>query len=92
MREDDARERGIEFRHVDLPAADRRIIDMDAPAIEPFQHHEMIEIPVNDAWHGELVESRGLLAESLGHEPKAARRFQNICCLAAVPRHPASDP
>ena len=41
-------------------AADRRIIDMDAPpAIEPFQNHEMIEIPVNDAWHGELVESRG---------------------------------
>ena len=89
--EHDAGEREIEFGHVDPSPSDRRVVDVDAVALDAFQHHEMIEVPVDDARHRHFVQRRGLLAEALGDKTEAARRLDDVARLAAVARDPAGD-
>ncbi len=89
--EHDTGERKIQFRHVDAPPSDRRIVDVDAVANDALQHHEMIEVPVNDAGHRQFVQCRGLLAKTLGGEAETARRPDDVARLAAVARDPAGD-
>ena len=54
--EHDAGERKIEFGHVDPPASDARVVDVDAIAVDAFQHDEMVEVPVDDAGHRQFVQ------------------------------------
>ena len=90
-RQRDAGEREIELGHVGSPASDRRIVDVDVVAVDAFQHHEMVEVPVDDAGHRQFVQRRGLLAKTLGVEAEAARRPDDVARLAAVARDAAGD-
>ena len=69
----------------------RRIVDIDAAAVDRLQHHEMIEIPVDDAGHRQFVQRRRLLAEALGVEAEGARGLDDVAGLAAVARDAAGD-
>jgi hypothetical protein len=86
-----AGERQIEFDHVDSPAADRGIVDVDVATVDTFEHHEMIEVPVDDAGHRQFVQRRRFLAKPPGVEVKGARRPNDVARLAAVARDAASD-
>ena len=57
--------------------------------IEALQDNEMIEIPMDDAGHRQLVQHVGLLAKTLGREPEPMRRLYDIARLGAVSRYAA---
>ena len=67
------------------------IVDIDVAAVDPFQHHEMVEVPVDDAGHRQFVQRRRLLAETLGVEAEGARRPDDVAGLAAVARDAAGN-
>ncbi len=88
----DAGEREIEFRHVDPSPPDRGIVDIDAVAVDAFQHHEMVEVPVNDAGHLAFSCRRAwLLAKTLADRPKP-RRLDDVAGLAADPGAATASP
>ena len=90
-RKDNAGEREVEFDHVGSPAADRGVVDVDVAAVDAFQHHEMVEIPVDDAGHRQFVQRRGLLAKPPRVEAEGARGANDVARLAAVARDAAGD-
>ena len=80
--EHDAGEREIEFGHVDPPPPDRGIVDIDAVAVDAFQHHEMVEVPVNDAGHRQLrAASTGSLRKPLADRPKLRAALTMLLAL-----------
>ena len=83
-RQHDPGKRGIEFDEINIPPPDRRVVNISAPFIEPFEHHEVIEIPVQDAWHRQFVQRAGLFAKALGREPKPARRLKDVTRFCPV--------
>src|SRR6202171_213337 len=80
----DAREGAIEFRHADTAAAGRGVVDVGVPAADVLQHHEELEIPVDDAWHRELAECRRLDAIAPCDESIATRRADDGARLTSV--------
>ena len=90
-RQCDAGEGEIEFDHVGSPAADRGIVEVDVATVDTFQHHEMVEVPVDDARHRQFVQRRRLLAKPLGVEAEGTRGANDVARLAAVARDAAGD-
>ncbi len=90
-RQDDPGEGGVELGKIDGAPPDRRVVEISAPVVEPFQNHEMIEVPVDDAWHRQFVQRAGLLAEALGRQSVPACRLDHVARLGTVPRYAARD-
>src|SRR6201981_2161708 len=75
----------------DPAATDGGIVDIGVLAVDALQHHEMIEIPVDDARRRHRVQRRRLEAEALCDKPIAPRGPDDIARLAAVARDAAGD-
>ena len=87
--QDDAGECLIQLRHVDLAAAYRGVVDEGGFSTDPFEDHKVIEVPMNNAGHRQLVELGRLFAEASGAKSKSSRRLYDVARVAAVSRHPA---
>src|SRR5262249_39492017 len=88
----DSGEGAVQLRHVDPTAAGRRIIDAGKPALETLQHHKVIEVPVDDAWHRKAAQHRGLDAVALCLDAILTRGLDDVACLASVPGNATADP
>ena len=89
--ERNAGERLVEFllRHDTRPLS--RIVQVDLPAAEALDDHEVIEVPEGDERQGHVAELRRLLLVALAQQAVAPRRLDDIERLAAVARHAALD-
>jgi len=75
----------VQFRHVDSTPSDCGIVDEDGSTVDAFENDEMIEIPVNDARHGQRLQGGGLGAERSRGKSESSCRSQDVGRLAAVP-------
>ena len=82
--ERNAGEGEIELGHVGAPASDRGIIDVDVVAVDPFEHHEMIEIPMDDAGHRQFVQRRRAPCGIPWHRSRKVRAARTML-LALLP-------
>src|SRR4029077_14467285 len=87
--QDNAGECLIQLRHPDMAAAYRGIVDDGSFTTDPFEDNKMIEIPMNNAGHRQILEAGGLFAEAPGRKSKSASRLDDVARVAAVSRHPA---
>ena len=81
----------------------RRVIEVEPATVDPFDHHEVAELPEHDQGQGQLVELSGAHAESTALEAvvpgctqdarRAAAVATHLALLAQLgERHPASEP
>ena len=62
----------------EAPHAERGIVDLDAARIHRFQHHEMVEVPMQDAGRVELAELLHLEAQRTGRQVQATRGLDEV--------------
>src|SRR5258708_6718723 len=72
-------------------AVDRGIVEVDVATVDTFQHHEMVEVPVDDAGHRQFMQRRGFFSKTLGVEAEGTCRPDDVARLAAVARDAAGD-
>ena len=86
----DARIGALKILEGHRPPPHARIIEAGPVPLEAFQHHKMIELPMDDAW--EIIvrpDTGGVTGKALGLAAQTAGSQYDVLGIAAVPRHAA---
>ena len=85
-------ERLIEFAIGHDPRSAGRVVEKDAPAPEPLEDHEVVEVPMNHHGKRQVRQRRRFPPVAAGNQSVSPRALQKVARLASVARDAARYP
>ena len=75
----------VQVLHGQLAPAQGRVVEVDKGPLKALQHHKMVEVPVDQTGHLQLLQSLRLLAVAVAFQPEFAGGVHDVAGVAAVP-------